>query len=183
MTRSLLALAGLLLLPACATLDENQCRRADWHALGQQDGSAGYARERLAEHDEACREYAIRPDAGAYLAGREMGLRQYCQPANAVREGLAGRNYRGVCPAASHAMFGELHRAAYDVHAARSRVDGLHRKSERLERELRDDKTGREQRARIRDELRDTDRQLSRARDELRWKESDLDRVSARWLR
>ena len=80
----------LLSLSACATLDEKECRSVNWRELGLRDGRMGYPASRLAEHQEACGEFGIRPDPGAYARGRLDGLETYCQPRNAVQEGLAG---------------------------------------------------------------------------------------------
>lgn len=172
---------AMLSLGACATLDEKECRSVNWRELGVRDGRMGYPAGRLAEHQEACAEFGIRPDPGAYARGRLDGLESYCQPRNAVREGLAGRTYQaGVCPPGKEAAFVSLHRAAYEVHESRARISTLNGQSDSIERELRSDKLSDERRARLRHDLRDLDRDLRRERDQLRWKESDLDRLSGR---
>ncbi|MBN9696734.1 MAG: DUF2799 domain-containing protein [Zoogloea sp.] len=172
---------AVLSLGACATLDEQECRSANWRELGLRDGRMGYPASRLAEHQEACAEFGIRPDPGAYARGRLDGLDGYCQPRNAVQEGLAGRSYQlGVCPPGKEPAFVALHRAAYEVHQSRARISTLNGQSDSIERELRSDKLSDERRARLRHELRDLDRDLRRERDQLRWKESDLDRLSGR---
>jgi hypothetical protein len=168
-----------LLLSGCATLDEGQCRTVNWYQLGERDGAEGQARERMNAHAEACAEYGIRPNERDYLAGHDAGLRRYCVLDNAIREGLAGHDYRGVCPPGVGFRFAELHRYAYEVHRARDQVDSLERESARLEKESRGDKTSPERRKQIREDLRLLDRKIDRARDDKRSREYDLDRVSS----
>ena len=49
MKRAIMALAGAALLATgCATgMSETDCGRADWFAIGQQDGLVGEARDRF----------------------------------------------------------------------------------------------------------------------------------------
>ena len=166
-----------LILSACATLSKNECLNADWYHLGNRDGAAGYPEGRLLEHYEACAEYGIRPDDAKYLTGRSDGLVAYCQPANAIREGLAGRAYQGVCPPSVHLQFADLNRIALSVRAARQRLDSLSNRQEALEGELHHKKTSEDRRRQIRAQLRDLDRELDDLRRELRWREYDLDRA------
>ena len=92
-----LPLALLVLSTGCATLNEKECRSVDWHEQGRADGANGYESTRLGDHGEACGRYGIVPDAEAYRAGREEGLRQYCTPENALQQGMKGATYRQVC--------------------------------------------------------------------------------------
>lgn len=177
-TATTLVLSCVLAMAGCATLNESQCRSVNWYELGARDGSEGHPATRLDAHRDACDDYSIRPDGASYLAGRDLGLRQYCVFDNAVREGLAGRSYQNVCPPAISQRFAELHWVAYAVYAARQNLESLNRKAESLERERRSDKTSAERRGQIRDELRAFDRKLDRARDEVRSRESDLDRMT-----
>jgi hypothetical protein len=173
----------LLALTGCATLNESECKTADWRELGHQDGRAGYAMSRLAEHHEACIKHGIRPDERLYAEGRKQGLREYCVLDNAIREGLAGRQYQGVCPSALNRDFSDLNQAAYAVYGIRNQIDGIDGQIDNLERELRSAKTPDKRRANIRDEIRDLDRRRDRLRDDLRWRQRDLDQLSNRLLR
>lgn len=180
--------SGILLclligLAGCATLSEEECRTADWRDIGLRDGRAGHPASRLGEHLEACQKHGIRPVDAQYHAGRNRGLEEYCVLSNAMREGLAGRRYQDVCPAAVHRDFEDLNDAAYAVHDARSKMESLESEMSSRERELAKDKTPEKRRREIRDELRDMDRRLVRLRDDLRWREHDLDRLSERLLR
>jgi uncharacterized protein DUF2799 len=103
-TRQLLPLtAGLLLLPAllggCATMTAEECSVLDWRSVGYEDGVAGLPGNHISHYREACAKHGVATDLSAYQAGRAMGLREYCQPANGFRVGARGDSYQGVCPA------------------------------------------------------------------------------------
>lgn len=166
-----------LIVSACATLSKDECLSADWHHLGMLDGSGGLPLSRLNEHREACAEFGVLPDEAQYKAGRNSGLAVYCLPANAIKEGLAGRRYSGVCPLPAHQRFTELNRIAYAVHGARRHLDSLASRQRSLESELHNKKTSEEKRKQIRQNLRELDREMNEARDNLRWREHDLDRA------
>jgi peptidoglycan hydrolase CwlO-like protein len=166
-----------VLVAGCATLSEDECRRADWYQIGERDGANGHRADRYESHREACLEFKIRPDPERYLAGRDLGLRRYCVPDNAVREGLAGRTYQGVCPPSISNPFAELNRVAYAVYQARNEVENLSSKIDSLEYERRSEKTSKDRHKEIRDAIRATERKLDRARDDLRYREMDLNRA------
>jgi hypothetical protein len=170
----------LLALTGCATMNEDECHTADWRDIGRRDGRSGYPHSRLAEHREACMKHGVRPDERLYAEGRDQGLREYCKLDNAVRDGLAGRQYQGVCPSGIDRDFRDLNEAAYAVYSARKEISNVDNRIDNLENELRKDKTPDRRRMQIRDELRDLDRQRERLRDDLRWRERELDRLTSR---
>lgn len=166
----------------CATLDKGQCLNANWQDIGYADGLAGHPISRLEDHQNACLKHGIVPDDTAYEQGRDLGLKEYCIPYNALREGLAGRLYRGVCPVAADRDFRELNTAAYAVYDLRRDIDSTDSQIQNLEAELRKDKTSEKRKKHIREDIRDLDRKIERLRDELRRKEWDLDRLSEELL-
>jgi hypothetical protein len=97
----LLALAfGVLPLTGCASkMSKDECRTVDWRTVGYEDGVAGRPGDRIGEHRRACAEHGVTPDLNAYLAGRDAGLREYCQPHNGYRAGAHGYTYYDTCPA------------------------------------------------------------------------------------
>lgn len=141
-----LLLGGLLALAqlaGCATLNEAECRSADWQAIGYEDGVAGRPATRLAAHRKACAKHDVQPDLAAYTAGRDAGLQRYCQPHSGYWAGLEGAAYHGVCPA--HLLDAFLPAYAYgrDVHAleadarnARDEADRLYREMLRLDEQV-----------------------------------------------
>jgi len=96
--RYLLLLAPLLLLSACATLSEDQCRAGNWYEIGKNDGADGRQSSFLAQHAKACRDYGIRPVASEWERGRRDGLPLYCVPSRAYHEGTRGKHLSPVCP-------------------------------------------------------------------------------------
>lgn len=169
-----------LMLSGCASLSEGQCKAGGWHQIGESDGVAGHPASRLASHREACAEYGIRPKEADYRSGHAQGLKAYCTPKSAVREGSAGRSYQGVCPPSIHGDFAELHGAAYAAYRARQATQSIDNEIEGLEREHQSSKTSAERRKQIRDELRRLERKLDRARDDEREKEDDLNSMTRR---
>jgi Protein of unknown function (DUF2799) len=88
----------LLLLAGCATLDKDECRTADWYAIGLEDGARGRAIERLGDHRRACAQHNVAPSAERYIAGRNEGLKSFCTPERGYSEGRAGHAYAAGCP-------------------------------------------------------------------------------------
>jgi hypothetical protein len=149
--------------------------RGDWHGLGIQDGLAGEPGGRLSDHAKACHEYGITIQHDAYLAGREQGLRDYCRLENAFMVGLNGRPYHHVCPPAIDRLFGHYHSAAYAVYEDRAELDRIDSELFSQENRLHDKKLNDRDRALIRDNIRNLDRQHDRLRDDLYYRERQLD--------
>lgn len=172
-----------LVLAGCASLSEDECRTADWAAIGYADGAAGRPGSRLADHREACAEYGIAPVLESYLVGRNKGLLEYCRPARGYAEGLDGRTYRGVCPSHLEEDVVAAHRVGREIHRLEEEADDLEEEIAGIDGELAD---LRQQRARLKtrtlagdtlkartealiglDDLNDEARRLDRRRDHL----------------
>lgn len=164
-----------MLLAGCASIPEDQCAKTDWYALGQKDGRAGLAVERLTEHREACAGVKVEPDELRYLQGRKVGLAEYCQPDNAFREGAAGNTYSGVCDAA----YARNWRAAYNVATLKKQIEANRSAISWREAEIRGDKASDSRRANLRNEVRDLDRRRESMRNDLVVAERELDRTHA----
>lgn len=201
LTKALEALVVLVLgwaISGCAVMSPKECEMANWRNIGLVDGLAGKSLDLLNERTSACAEAGFAADAPAYLRGRDQGLLSYCQIDNAVRTGLRGDRYEGVCPPGVDAEFRHRNQIAFEVHRLREEVTRLDRRSEELEGRLRrherehekkwkdtskDDERKRlreeheEEQRRVRGELRDIDRNLRRNRDQLRDAEWALDRL------
>ncbi len=170
-----LAAIAAACVTGCATIPEDQCAKMDWYDLGLKDGAAGYAAERLVEHRNACARVNVAPDELRYLQGRKAGIAQYCQPDNAFRDGLAGREYHGVCDA----TFARNHRAAYNVANFRKEIEKNRSAVSWRESELRSDQASDARKSNLRSEIRDLDRQREALRDGLFAAERELDRARA----
>ncbi|MEN1928384.1 DUF2799 domain-containing protein [Luteimonas sp. MJ250] len=113
----------LVLLAGCATMSRDQCMAGNWERAGYQDGAAGHAPSRLADHEAACMAHGISVDARLYLAARERGLEEYCTPYRGFEAGSNGRSYAGVCPAWAEADFLAGYADGRVVHDARQYVE------------------------------------------------------------
>jgi hypothetical protein len=86
------------LLSGCASLDRDECRNADWYAIGLEDGARGRPVERLGDHRRACAAHGVAPQTERYVAGRNEGLKSFCTYAQGHAQGRAGHAYAGACP-------------------------------------------------------------------------------------
>ncbi|WP_428407820.1 DUF2799 domain-containing protein [Hyphococcus sp.] len=101
------SLVFLALLSGCAGgLSKYECLYADWRAIGYEDGARGAPASAVSSHRQACAKKAgVTPDMNAYLAGRNAGLREYCQVSNAFSIGARGGRYYGVCTGPEEGAF------------------------------------------------------------------------------
>ncbi|RYG66234.1 DUF2799 domain-containing protein [bacterium] len=118
---SLLPILGLL--ASCATMNRDECLTVDWQTVGYEDGVAGRPADRIAQHRKACAKHGVTPDLRAYQAGRDEGLREYCQPQNGYRLGERGGDYGGFCPADLAPAFEASWRDGLELFGLRSRVN------------------------------------------------------------
>ncbi len=155
---SLFSLLFVVVLSACATLSENQCKQGDWYDIGVRDGSGGYGGDRLNKHSEACQEYGVAPNREAYEKGRGEGLKSYCSPDNAYHMGRRGGSYRGGCPAELETAFLRKFEAGRQIYEVEARVNSLYRQITNLENDMDKEKdVGR--RVRLREQIRDRQRE------------------------
>lgn len=120
----------------CATLSEDECRTANWRAIGYEDGSQGRPADYLAQHRRACAEYGVAPELEPYRIGREQGLRNYCQSGRGYSEGLNGTEYRHVCPRDMEPAFMSGYQAGRRIYLIEREVYSLDSKIERQQKEL-----------------------------------------------
>ena len=124
--RAVFAVACLALLTACASLSEEECLSGDWGGIGQRDGASGRVAEtQFARHVKACKKVGVTPARTDWQTGYARGLQSYCTPSKGLDEGLAGRRYRNVCPAATQAGFLRGFRIGTDDYQARQEVRRL----------------------------------------------------------
>lgn len=177
-TRPWRGLAVILLaagLTGCASMSEQECLTADWHDQGMREALAGKPRTALNDDREACAKVGVVPDEARYMAGYAVGIRQFCTPENGAQWGLAGRSYQNSCPADLQQGFVNQYRDGRKVYDSRQSIDRLNNQMRTKEQELdkaKDDKT----RSRLRNDLRDLDRQMRTARDDLYYAERRMRR-------
>jgi hypothetical protein len=121
--RTASSLVLLALLAGCATLDKDQCLRADWYAIGLEDGARGQPLERSGDHRRACAEHGVTPRIEPYLAGRNEGLKSYCTYEKGYSVGRSGQTYSGVCPEGLTGNFTAGFQRGKDIHDLRRRLD------------------------------------------------------------
>lgn len=116
------AFAGLA---SCATLNEDQCRTANWQQLGQENGAAGHPASYIEEHRRACAEHKLPVDQQQWSIGWEQGIRVFCTPENGLTMGREGRSYANSCPLELKTDFEAAYsvsKALYDARASRDRI-------------------------------------------------------------
>ena len=131
-------IAALALLPACASLSEEECLAGAWSAIGFDDGASGRPPDTLGEHTQACARHGVAPDLTLWRAGYEDGLATYCTRSNGFRVGATGQAYHGVCTGPNADMF---HFALNDgalLYGMRSSLDAAHSDLSAIDRDLRD---------------------------------------------
>jgi hypothetical protein len=79
-----------MLLAGCSSMSEKQCRAVNWAERGERDAYDGQSRERIASYQDACSEFGIQPDVGAYNAGYAKGIALYCTPQRGYAVGMKG---------------------------------------------------------------------------------------------
>ncbi|MGD8978009.1 MAG: DUF2799 domain-containing protein [Gammaproteobacteria bacterium] len=121
--RILGTVAAVLMLQACATMNEDECLVSDWRTVGYEDGAAGYSADRIGSYRKACAKHGVAPDLQAYRQGREEGLRQFCQPDNGFNLGARGGAYKGACPADLATDFTDAYQAGKQLYTLQSRVN------------------------------------------------------------
>jgi hypothetical protein len=154
----------LSLTTACATLSQSECLQADWHDIGQRDGSQGYARDRLEEHKTACAEYGVMSDLNAYHEGRRAGLEIYCTAENGLEQGKAGAVYHYVCPAELETVFLKNHKLGHEIYELTQQIHKVEHEIEKKEKYLNKEDLSDQQRKRLRNEIRDLDGDRARLR-------------------
>ena len=103
-------------------MSKDECALADWQTIGYEDGLRGFPAERIGAHRVACAKYQVAPNLAAYTAGRERGLREYCQPKNGFRAGLNGTGYANVCSGSTETAFVDAYQWGRQIHDARSEL-------------------------------------------------------------
>jgi hypothetical protein len=164
------------LLAGCATMDADQCRKADWRAVGLRDGQNGEPLALLDRRAKDCADNQVAVNRPLYLEGRNLGLPQYCRVDQAARYGVEGKPYHGVCAPGIDGEFRRRHALGWEVHQARSALNNLDGQQRTLESKLARAKNDDERRS-VRQELRAMDNDIRRARDRVRDAEWNFDRM------
>jgi hypothetical protein len=136
--KALGAALAMVVVSGCAGMSDEECLATDWSAVGYEDGARGYTAERFSRHRTACAKHGITADFGAYQAGREQGLVEYCQPGRGYDVGVSGGRYYGVCSADLEPDFLAAYNEGYHLYTLRANVNRANANISARERELED---------------------------------------------
>jgi hypothetical protein len=117
------AVLAMVVVSGCAGMSDEECMATDWSAVGYEDGARGYTAESFSRHRTACAKHGITADFGAYQAGREQGLVEYCQPGRGYDVGVSGGRYYGVCSANLEPDFLDAYNEGYQLYTLRANVN------------------------------------------------------------
>ena len=161
------ALAALL--AACTTTRERPislCLSHDWFETGRQDGSLGRPLSELDRHRLQCQNSDNPPNLELYVAGRNLGLSEFCTPARARELGYTHGLYQGVCPEYLEAGFLSAMKDGERLSELESETARLRRRSEQIRAELSQAVSILRQ-VQLRAQLEDLDRRLQAVRDQM----------------
>lgn len=165
------------LMTGCATLDESECRSANWFEFGKNDGALGYSRTRFEEHRQACSKFGLAADTEAWEQGYSAGLEGYCSINNGYQIGRRGGYYGRVCPAGLDDDFSSAYALGRDVYEVEQQLDQVSDRIKALESRL----IGQ---ARLSDKVRQQVRyQLSDLYRQMVWLHRSRDRLENEWRR
>jgi hypothetical protein len=170
-------LLGMLILVGCATLNKEECLGGKWREIGVKDGINGEQSIQIEKHRKACAEHGIQPDEKLYMSGHAEGLQEYCQIDNAFRNGLEGRQYKGVCPLDIHTLFMYYNRAAYAVYETRKEIENKHNSISAAQNRLGNKKTSAADKDHIRSDIQKLESELDKLRNDLHDLERGLDKL------
>ena len=93
--RKIFLLFGLL-LSACSTMKPEECYNANWRDIGYNDAIQG-RKVWLQSRTQACAKVKLKPDRKAYLAGHQVGSKQFCNYKNGFIRGRIGNDKTKIC--------------------------------------------------------------------------------------
>jgi hypothetical protein len=112
-----MSVAFAVLASGCASgLSRDECKTADWRAIGYEDGVQGRPEARISGHRKACARHGVGLNFESYRSGWDEGVRRYCQSGNGYHQGRRGKSYSGVCPAQMEADFRQAYRAGRELY-------------------------------------------------------------------
>ena len=117
---------GAVLLFGCATMSEEQCRGANWAALGQSDARDGDMPEFGADRVKSCVEKGIPGNFAEWKRGWEIGRREVCTPGNAHAWAQRSSDYKsGFCPPDLEPAFLSVYAPARERYLFEKRIRDL----------------------------------------------------------
>jgi hypothetical protein len=127
MRRLAVTILGLA-LGGCAGMGSEECRTADWRAIGYEDGVQGQSAAYFGTRRTACAGHGVTADFDAYLAGRAQGVAHFCRPQNGYQLGVQGQPYAGVCPAELEPSFVAAHADGYGLYERAATLERIRKR-------------------------------------------------------
>lgn len=141
--KTLLLLSSLAIsLTACATLEPEECLRADWNSIGYTDALKGKT-VLLADHRQACASVKVQPDQNAYMQGYNKGSQQFCTYESGLKVGQDGNSVSDICdkPGLSKAFY-RGYGQGKKVYDKQQEIEGKEQERQEIEKKLTDIKLG-----------------------------------------
>lgn len=135
-SRLAVSICVLGLASGCATMSEQECLVSDWRTVGYEDGVRGASADSIGRYRKTCAKHGVSPDFQAYQAGRDEGLRVFCQAQNGFEVGARGGVYRGSCPVDLEAAFVAAYQEGRHLHELESGVRETDRQISHRQEEL-----------------------------------------------
>lgn len=130
-----------LCLSACSVMDKQDCRLANWHNLGFNDGLEGKSDQFFVTRSKACSKHGIASDDKNYFAARKEGLKLFCSTANAFKLGSQGKSYNHVCAENNEAKFLKAYDLGKQRFTQNERVKNLQREVKNLEKNIKSNRS------------------------------------------
>ncbi len=116
----------IILVSACATMNQEECLLAEWKAVGLEHGTNG-SKNKIQKIVKDCSKFDISPNTEEYNAGYQQGLNVFCTYENGVLKGKAGVGHKNVCSVSFHKDFYDGYEPYYAVSHTRNTI--RHKKS------------------------------------------------------
>ena len=169
------------LLAGCASMNEQECMKADWKLIGFEDGSKGKAQSTIGNYRKDCAKVSVVPDLARYQQGHAEGAKQYCVKSNGYNAGVSGGAYYGICPKNQEAEFlvayrdgQQLYQLQKDARNLQSTIDSeqkdldaLQEKIKTREQDIVDKNSTAQQRRAALDDLAELRKQLSKSQTQI----------------
>ncbi len=128
MKKYLMCITAIFMLSSCSfhSLTEEQCLTGDWKAIGYNDGSLGYSKNRINAHQEACAETGVIPNFKLWEKGRQQGLEEnYCTETNVYQLGISGRSFEPVCSIKQHKKLEPIYLKAHNKYIMKKEISDM----------------------------------------------------------
>jgi len=136
MAKILLLVLVLVSLIGCSSLSKRNCEEGNWKTLGVEDGKNGTKLAKIDTYIKECKSYGLTVDESAYKAGRDEGLKIFCQPEHGFLIGKLSQEYPRVCPGHLEAAFLQKYQLGRQIAQQKYELSLMHGRITSLEGEI-----------------------------------------------